>query len=126
MQRDLHDSNSERSGSPRWERPSLPTAVFASQLRWSLICRRCGTTLGVWEFPFDWSAVIAVPSSRKHSGCGGSLEILRSSTPLLNIAITSPGLLSILKAASYPLWDASGNLLAPAGADGSEIQSTST
>ena len=108
------------SGSSRLEQ------AYASQQRWSLICRRCGTTLGVWEFPSDWSAAIAVPSSRQHSGCGGSLEIHRFFTPLQNIAITNPALLSILRAASYPILDASGNRLVDDGAAGSEILSTST
>ena len=114
-----------RSGRRSWDSSPLRQG-YASHQRWSLICRRCGSTLGVWELPSDWSAAIAVPSSRRHSGCGGSVEILRSFTPLLNIAITSPGLLSILKALDYPILDASGNRLVDDGAAGLGILSTST
>ena len=105
--------------------PTISQA-YASHQRWFLFCERCGSTLGVWEFPSDWSAAIAVPSSRRHSGCGGSLAIHRLYTPLLNIATTNPALLSILRAAGYPILDASGNRLVDDGAAGSEILSTST
>ena len=105
--------------------PTISQA-YASHQRWFLFCERCGNTLGVWEFPSDWSAAIAVPSSRRHSGCGGSLAIHRLYTPLLNIATTNPALLSILRAAGYPILDASGNRLADDGAAGSETLSTST
>ena len=105
--------------------PVMPQA-YASHQRWFLFCERCGNTLGVWEFPSDWSAAIAVPSSRRHSGCSGSLAIHRLFTPLRNIAITNPALLSILRALGYPNLDASGNRLVDDGAVGSEILSTST
>src|SRR5439155_7039073 len=104
----------------------ITSQAYASHQRWFLFCERCGNTLGVWEFPSDWSAAIAVPSSRRHSGCGGSLAIHRLFTPLRNIAITNPALLSILKAAGYPILDASGNRLVDDGAAVSEILSTST
>ena len=104
----------------------ITSQAYASHQRWFLFCERCGNTLGVWEFPSDWSAAIAVPSSRRHSGCSGSLAIHRLFTPLRNIAITNPALLSILKAAGYPILDASGNRLVDDGAAVSEILSTST